>query len=372
MKKRQGWILLAIALVFSGLTAWGVHQRFKARAELDLAQRAAARQTVAVAHPQASQASSELVLPANVQAFLETPLYARTNGYLKKWHADIGAKVRAGQLLAEIDTPEVDQQLLQAEATEAQAAANLDIARKTSERWQALLKTHYVSQQEADQNLAQFHAREADLQAAKAAVQRLKVLQSFKAVRAPFEGTVTARRVDVGALVTDGAAQPLFRIAQAHVLRVYAYVPQAYSAEIQPGLDAELEIPEYPARFAGQVAHTAGAIDPATRTLYTEVQVPNPGGSLLPGAFGRVHFKLRAARPVLTVPANALIFRAQGTQVAVVGDPGGAVRLQAVRLGRDLGFALEVLEGLKPEDWIVLNPADSISDGDIVDVAKGP
>ena len=310
----RGWIVLLVALAFGGLTAWGLKQRHEARARLDIAQTATARQTVAVVHPQPGQANSEIVLPANVQAFLETPLYARTNGYLKKWHADIGAKVEAGQLLAEIDTPEVDQQLLQSQAAEAQAVANLDIARKTNERWQNLLKTHYVSQQEADQNAALFRAREADLQAAQADVRRLKTLQSFKEVRAPFEGIVTARLVDVGALISGGTAQQLFRISQAHVLRVYVNVPQAYSTQISVGMDAELEIPEYPAkRFAGKLAHTAGAIDPASRTLYAQVQVPNPEGELLPGLFGRVHFKLQAAVPALTIPPNALVFRAQGT-----------------------------------------------------------
>ena len=371
MKRRYGCTFLIAALLLTGLTAWGIHKRIKAHADLEVSTKANARLTVAVTRPQPSPASNELVLPANVQAFLETPIYARTNGYLKKWYADIGTKVKAGALLAELETPEVDQQLHQTQAAEAQAAANLDIAQKTNDRWQALLKTHYVSQQEADQYAAQLHAREADLRAAKADVQRLRAMQSFKQVRAPFDGTVTARLVDVGALITDGTSQQLFRLAQAHLLRVYVHVPQSYSAGVHIGLDAELLIPEHPAgHFVGKVVHTSGAIDPASRTLYTEVQIPNPKGELLPGAFGRVRFTLQDTTPSMMIPATALLFRAQGTQVAIVGEQG-KVRLQAIKLGRDLGPTLEVTEGLKTEDRVVSNPPDSISDGEMVEVTGG-
>ncbi len=371
MRRGYGWSLLIIALAFAGLTGWSIQKRLTAHAQLEVSTQANTRQPVAVVHPQPSPLSSELVLPANVQAFRETPIYARTNGYLKKWYADIGSKVKAGQLLAELQTPEVDQQLQQTQAAEAQASANLDIAQKTNDRWQALLKTHYVSQQEADQYAAQLHAREADLRAAKADVRRLRATQSFKQVTAPFDGTVTARFVDVGTLISDGTTQQLFRIAQAHILRVYVSVPQAYSVGMRVGLDAELLIPEYPAgHFFGKVVHTAGAIDPASRTLYTEVQVPNPKGELLPGTFGRVRFTLHNTTPGLTIPATALLFRAQGTQVAIVGEQG-RVRLQAIRLGRDLGASLEVADGLQSADRVVSNPPDSISDGDVVEVVGG-
>ncbi len=365
---RRHFAILIIVLAFAGLTLGGVYKRLHNQRQLEISARAAARQIVAVTHPQPARQAKDLVLPANVHAFRETPIYARVNGYLKRWHTDIGAQVREGQLLAEIDTPELDQELLQAEAAEGQAIANRDIAKKTDVRWQELLKSHFVSQQEADQNRAQLRAREADLRAAEANVKRLRETQAFKRVKAPFDGVVTARYVDVGTLISMGNGQQLFQIAQAHILRVYAYVPQTHSGWVFPGLDADLEIPEHPGRkFAGKVVHTAGAIDPATRTLYVEVQIPNPKGEVFPGAFGQVRFHLEAgAGTPMTVPANALIFRAQGTQVAVVDEQGRA-RLRDVKLGRDLGTALEVMEGLTDQDRIILSPPDSLNDGDAVE-----
>lgn len=361
--------VLALAILL-GVAYWGIHSRQSAQAELVAAARKTTRTAVATVHPHPSEAANVLLLPGNVQAYVETPIYARTNGYLKRWLVDIGGKVQAGQLLAEIDTPEIDEELLQSEAAEAQAAANLDLAKKTAVRWQNLLKVDGVSQQEVDQNVSAYTARQADLAAAQANVQRLKDMQSFQRVVAPFAGIVTARNIDVGALISPGSTQPLFRLAQTRILRVYVNVPQTYSRSMVAGLEAELKIPEFPGRtFVGKVVRTAGAIDPASRTLLTEVQVPNPIGELLPGAYGTVQFRLQIVDPPLVLPANTLLFRSQGTQVATV-DSKGKIYLEKVVLGRDLGTQVEIISGVKPSDVVIVNPSDSISDGDFVVVEQ--
>jgi len=361
-------IVTIVAIIFAGIALWGIESRRGVRASLNIAARESARIPVATVRPHPADASGEIILPGNIQAYLETPIYARTNGYLKKWYVDIGGRVKEGQLLADIDTPEVDQELSQAEAAEAQAQANLELAKTTAERWQLLLKSDGVSQQEVDQNVSAYKARQADLLAAKANVQRLKDLQSFKEVTAPFSGIITARTVDVGALIQNGNSVQLFRIAQTNLLRIYVGVPQSYSRSMVPGLPADLQIPEFPHRtFPGKVVRTSGAIDPASRTLLTEVQVPNPTGELLPGAYATVHFHLKLVDAPLSVPSNSLIFRAQGTQVAVV-TPQGIVHLKNVTVGRDLGTSVEILTGIDRDDVIVLNPPDSIGEGDQVSV----
>jgi RND family efflux transporter MFP subunit len=369
--RSRGLILAIIfALIFAGIALWGIQSRRSVRASLNTAARNSVRLPVATVRPQPSTASGELVLPGNIQAYLETPIYARTNGYLKKWYVDIGGRVKEGQLLAEIDTPEVDQELRQAEAAQAQAQANLDLAKTTADRWQLLLKSDGVSQQEVDQNVSAYKARQADLLAAKANVQRLTDLQSFKAVVAPFPGIVTARNIDVGALIQNGNSVQLFRMAQTNLLRIYVGVPQSYSRSIEPGVPTELQIPEFPHRtFPGKVVRSSGAIDPASRTLLTEVQVPNPTGELLPGSYATVRFHLTLIDPPLSVPSNSLIFRAQGTQVAVV-TPQGTVHLKNVTVGRDLGTSVEIITGIDPEDAVVLNPPDSVGEGDQVTVTN--
>ncbi len=360
---------LALAL-FAGVAYWGIHQRSQEHDQLIAAARGTTRATVAVVHPKPAESAESLSLPGNVQAYLDTPIYARTNGYLKRWLVDIGAKVRAGQLLAEIDTPEVDEELRQAEAAEAQAVANLDLAKKTADRWQNLLKDDGVSQQEVDQNVAAYQARQADLRAAQANVQRLKDMQSFQKIVAPFSGIITARNVDVGALITAGSTQPLFRLAQNDILRVYVNVPQTYSRSIFAGLGADLSVPEYPGRlFTGKVVRTAGAIEPNSRTLLTEVDVPNSRGEILPGVYGTVQFHLTMADPPLMLPANTLLFRSAGTQVAIAG-PDGIVHLQKVTLGRDLGTTVEIASGVSARDAIIVNPSDSIAEGDAVVVEQ--
>ena len=363
-------VFAIVLLVFVGLALWGIESRRSVRASLNSSGKSAATTPVAVVHALPSGTSGEILLPGNIQAYLETPIYARTNGYLKKWYFDIGAHVKEGQLLAEIETPEIDQELRQSEAAELQAQANLDLAKSTADRWVELLKSDGVSQQEVDQNVSAYKARQADLQAAKANVDRLKDLQSFKKVTAPFSGIVTTRSVDVGALIQNGNSAQLFRMAQTNVLRIYVSVPQAYSRSMVAGVPADLEIPEFPHRtFPGKVVRTAGAIDPASRTLLTEVQVPNPTGELLPGSYATVNFHLKLVEPPLVIPANSLIFRAQGTQVAVVTQKG-TVHLKSVTLGRDLGTSMEVLSGIDSDDSIILNPPDSIGEGDVVNVTQ--
>ncbi len=372
-KEHRPWriVLPAIALlVFAGLALWGIQSRLGVRAELSAAGEQSTRIPVAVVHPSPAISANDIVLPGNVQAFLETPIYARTNGYLRKWYVDIGGRVKEGQLLAEIDTPEIDQELRQAQAAELQAQANLDLAKTTADRWQLLLKSDGVSQQEVDQNVSAYHAREADVLAAKANVQRLKDLQSFQRVVAPFDGIVTARTVDVGALIANGNSVQLFRMAQTNILRIYVSVPQSYSRAMVPGVQATLNIPEFPhAEFPGKVIRTSGAIDPTSRTLLTEVQIPNPTGQILPGAYATVHFKVTLVEPPLSIPPNALLFRSQGPQVAVV-TPQGKIHLQNVTMGRDLGTSLEVLDGVKAGDNVVVNPPDSIAEGAEVTVAQ--
>lgn len=353
-------ILLAL---FAGLGYWRVQSRNRVRAELIPASAQSEQIPVAVMHPTRSNASRQLTIPGDVQAYVETPIYARTDGYLKRWYVDIGGRVKEGQLLATIDTPEIDQQLKQAEAAQLQAQANLDLAKSTAERWHNLLKSDGVSQQEVDTNDAAYKARQADYAAAVANVDRLKSMQSFQQVTAPFAGVITARDIDIGALISNGTAKELFKLAQIDVMRVYVNVPEGYSNDMRIGMPAELHIAEFPSRvFTGKVAHTAGAIDSSSRTLLTEVQVANPKGELMPGSYAEVTFKISSAEPPLVVPSNTLIFRSAGPQVAVV-DSRHAARLRNITVGRDFGNSLEVLSGLQPSDLVILNPPDSLADG---------
>jgi len=325
---------------------------------------------VDVVRAQRSDASQHVTFPGNVQPFVETPIYARTAGYLTKWYVDIGGRVQAGQLLALIDTPEVDQQLRQAEAAQLQAEANLDLAKTTAERWQNLLKSDGVSQQEVDQNVSAYKARQADFQAAIANVDRLKYLQSFQRVTAPFSGVVTARSVDIGALIANGNSQQLFKLAQINVLRVYVNVPEPYGNDMRPGIPAELRVAEFVNRtFVGKVVRTAGAIDSASRTLLTEVDVPNPKGEILPGAYAEVAFHLNGGAQPLVIPSNTLIFRSAGSQVGVVEN--NHARLRSVTIGRDFGASLEIVSGLRDSDEVILNPPDSLRDGQLVAVQRG-
>ncbi len=329
--------------------------------------------TVAVIHPKPQSGEEELVLPATLQAFTESPIYARTNGYLLKWYKDIGSKVQKGDLLADIDTPELDQELLQARAARDQATAQLQIARTSAERWQSLRKSDAVTQQETDERTSALQQGEAAVASANANVRRLEQLESFKHLYAPFAGVLTKRNVDVGALINSGntgADKELFDVASVNPLRVYVDVPQSYAPAIQKGLSATIVLAEFPGeKFAGKVARSADAIDPSTRTLRTEIDVPNEKGKLLPGAFAQVHFGVKAQAQGITIPVNALLFRPEGPVAAVVSAEN-KVQLRKITIGRDFGTAVEVLAGVEPNDTLVLNPSDSLEDGQSVEVAK--
>jgi len=325
---------------------------------------------VAVVHPALEKPNEDLVLPSTLQAFKESPIYARTNGYLINWTRDIGSQVKQGELLARIDTPEVDQELLQARAARQQAAAQLELAKISANRWDTLRKTDSVSQQEADTQNSGYRQAEANLEAADANVRRLEQLESFKNVYAPFTGVLTKRNVDPGALINAGAGgREMFDLAQVDPIRVFVNVPQSYAPMIKVGLPADVELQEMPGkRFKGTIARTAEAIDPASRTLLTEVDVPNKGGELLPGSYAQVYFTIRKLGPALTIPVNAMLFRSEGAQVATVGG-NGVVHLRRITIGRDYGSSLEVLSGVEPSDQIIVNPADSLESGQKVRIA---
>jgi RND family efflux transporter MFP subunit len=329
--------------------------------------------TVAVVQPQSEPGNDELVLPGNLQAFIESPIFARTNGYLLRWTKDIGSKVAKGELLAVIDTPEVDQELSQARAGREQVNSALGLAKISADRWANLRKTDSVSQQEADQQASGYQQAQANLQASDANVRRLEEMESFKNVYAPFSGVLTRRNVDPGALINSGAGvagKELFDIARVDPLRVYVSVPQAYAPNIKVGMKANVTLQEFPGqKFTGTVARTADAIDPGTRTLNSEVDVPNKDGRLLPGSFGEVHFATGTSVPRITVPVNAMLFRAEGPRVAVV-DKDNTVHLRPITIGRDFGATLEILGGLEVSDRIVINPSDSLEEGQKVNVAK--
>jgi RND family efflux transporter MFP subunit len=361
-------LLVVVVLVLSG--AASMFSRIRAGHALAKETDIDSVPTVSVVHPTAETPDEQLVLPASLQAFEESPIYARTNGYLLRWYKDIGSRVNKGELLADIDTPEVDQELSQARATRQQIAAQRDLAKISADRWQNLRKTDSVSQQEADTQSSSYQQALANLAAADANVRRLQQLESFKRVYAPFSGVLVKRNVDPGALINAGSGGvELFILAKVDPLRVYTNVPQAYSPAIKNGMLAYITLPEIPGqKFRGTVARTADAIDPATRTLLTEVDVPNKDGHLLRGSFGEVHFSTKSNAEKVTVPVNAMLFRQEGAQLAVVGADN-KVQLRPITIGRDYGTTLEILGGVKLEDRIIINPADSLENGQTVNVA---
>jgi RND family efflux transporter MFP subunit len=370
-KKAAGLVLLFL-LVAGGVVSIALRAR-SGRALAAETERLAVL-TVATVQPSLEKPDDELVLPATLQAYTESPIYARTNGYMLKWFKDIGSRIQKGELLAEIDTPEVDQELLQARATRKQAEARLQLARSSADRWQGLRQSDSVSQQETDERASGYEQAQADLAAADANVKRLEQLESFKHVYAPFSGVLTKRNVDIGALINSGNGgtnRELFDVADISPLRVFVSVPQAYAQSVHAGVGAAVEIAEFArGRVQGRVVRTADAIDPATRTLLTEIDVPNPAGKLLPGAFAQVHFPGNANVSKLTVPVNAILFRAEGPRAAVVG-PQGVVELRKLAIGRDYGTSLEILGGLGSQDRVVINPSDSLEDGQSVQLAQG-
>ncbi len=372
--RSQWWILVLAVVAAVLLVIFGILPRIQARTALRQETARMAVATVAVVQPKHTAPSQEIVLPANVQAFADAPIYARTNGYLKRWYVDIGGRVKAGQLLAEIDTPEVTQELRQARADLATSQANLNLSKITTDRYAGLLKTDSVSKQESDNAAGDYEAKQAALQSAQANVKRLEELQSFQRIYAPFSGVITARNTDVGALInsgsTGGNGNELFHIAQPDKLRVYVSVPQVYSQAAKPGITADLTLAEFPGRrFQGKLVRTANAIDPTSRTLLVEIAVDNPTGQLFTGSYAEVHFKLPTPTSSLILPVNTLLFRAEGLRIATVG-PDQKVQLKQITIGHDFGSEVEVVAGLTGNENVIINPPDSVIDGQTVRIAQ--
>lgn len=374
-QSRSSWWILLLAVVCAVLlVVFGILPRIQARTALRQETDQMAVPTVAVVQPKRSDPAHEIILPASVQAFADAPIYARTNGYLKRWYVDIGTRVQAGQLLADIDTPEVNQQLRQARADLATAQANLNLSKITAGRYAGLLATDSVSKQESDNATGDYEAKQALLQSSQANVRRLEELLSFQKIYAPFAGVITARNTDIGALIDSGSSggtrTELFHIVQPDKLRVYVSVPQVYSQAAKPGLTADLTLSEFPGRrFEGKLVRTANAIDPTSRTLLVEIAVNNPTGQLFTGSYAEVHLKLPTPTSSLILPVNTLLFRAEGLRVATVGD-GQRVELKQITLGHDFGSEVEVVAGLNGNENVIVNPPDSVVAGETVRVAQ--
>src|SRR6266852_1028725 len=375
--RARGRIAILVATAFAALAFLiysGIHSRAAAESRLKQRTEDAAIPTVAAVFPKEGAPTQEIVLPGNTQAFSDAPIYARTSGYLKRWYFDIGAHVQKGQLLAEIETPEVDQQLQQARADLHTAQANLNIAKITASRWQDLVGNGSVSQQETDQAVSNLSAVKAAAESSTANVRRLEQLQAFEKVYAPFDGIITARNTDIGALIDAGAsAQPkeLFHIAATRTLRVYVAVPEVYSRAARSGAPAALTLDEFPGQtFHGTLVRNANSIDIASRTLLVEVDVDNPTGQLLPGAYVFVHLKLPDQTRSVTIPSNTLIFRKEGLQVGLVSN--GRAELVPVKISRDYGNSVEIASGLQPTDAVIVDPSDSLVAGMPVRVNNKP
>lgn len=363
-----GTILLFAAI---GAAVWGVTTRTRALTVVTQETREMAVPTVAVALPEQAAPQEEIVLPGTMQAFIDAAVYARVNGYLKRWSADIGARVRTGQTLAEIDTPELDQQLMQARADLATAEANARLAVTTADRYRELIKTDSVSQQDLDNANGNLEAKQTAVESARANVKRLEQLQAFRRIEAPFDGVITARNIDVGALIDSGSnAKELFHIASMDKLRVFINVPEVYSRAATPGLTADLTLKEFPGkRFTGRLVRTSNAIDVSSRTLLTEIDIDNANGQLLAGSYAEVHLRLPTPATTMKLPVDALIFKGDGLQVATL-DASNRVKMVNVTSGRDFGDSVEIVSGLTVHDRVVLNPPDSLVDGQTVRVAQ--
>jgi len=371
-KKSKLWLYAVIAFILLAVAvALVVVRKMQAHSALVKATNEMAVPTVLVVRPEAGSPQVHLILPGTVQAYIQSTVYAQVTGYLKRWLVDIGTPVKQGQLLAEIETPETDQQLQSAQAAQAQSEASVDLAQITANRYNALLHTNAVAQQDVDQYNGNLAVAQANLNAAQANVRRLQKTEAFKEVYAPFAGVLTERRVDVGDLVTAGtgsASQELFQIAQTSTLRIYVQVPELYSDEMIPGLQAKVDMASSPNRpVTGTLVRTARAIDPTSLTLLVEVDVQNADLKLLPGGYAQVHFDLTLAHPAPVLPGNTLIFRAQGTQVGVV-DASNTVHLKTIKIGRDFGTKIEIANGINLNDNVVLNPSDSITEGQKVQI----
>jgi RND family efflux transporter MFP subunit len=373
--RRKGYLLAAVlGFIFVVIAVVVISMRLSESRALAKETEEIAVPTVDVVHPSSEPPQSELQLPSTLQAYIEAPIYARTTGYLRRWYKDIGSKVNEGELLADIETPEVDQELQQARAARDQASAQLKLAQSSAKRWENLQKMDAVSQQETDERSSSYIQGEANLNAAEANVRRLEQLESFKHIYAPFSGVITTRNTDVGSLVNagnGGPTQQLFVIAQIDPIRIYVSVPEVDSPSIHKGVKVDIEVPALIGKhFTGSVVRTAEAIDPATRTLNTEIDVPNPKGQLLPGSYAQVHLALNQQVQRLTLPSNALLFRAEGPRAAVVGADS-KVELRPIAIGRDFGNTVEIISGLEPADAVVVSPSDSLENGQVVRIAQG-
>jgi RND family efflux transporter MFP subunit len=357
---------VALLLIVAGVVVFrGITTRARAAAEVKADTRDLAVPSVSLAQPKRGAPQQEIVLPGNIQAFIDAPIYARTNGYLRRWYVDIGGRVKTGQLLAEIETPELDQQLQQARADLATAKANYDLAQTTAARYEFLLKSDSVAKQDVDNAVGDAHAKKAMVDSATDNVKRLEQLQSFEKVYAPFDGVLTERKTDIGQLIDSGSgsgAKELFHVAAIRTLRVYVNVPQIYSPAAVPGVQSYLTMPQFPGRrFPGKLVRTAEAIDQPSRTLLAEIDVANPTGEILPGAYAEVHLKLPSATSTVVIPVTSLIFRSEGLRVGVVRN-GHAV-LIPITLGRDFGTEVEVVSGLDESERVITNPPDSLVEG---------
>jgi RND family efflux transporter MFP subunit len=372
-RSRGGWLAgIAVFLVFVGLLVSGILERIHTNATLRTETADTAIPTVSVVAPKRAAPSQEIVLPGNVQPFVTSPIFARTNGYLLHWYFDIGAHVKKGQLLAIISSPEVDQQLQQARSNLLTAQANLKLAEITMNRYQGLVKSNAISQQFVDNAVGSYNANKAIVDADQAAVDQYTALVSFERVYAPFDGVITARNTDIGDLINSGSsANPktdLFHIAQPGVLRVYVNVPEEYSPQTRPGLTAELKLDEFPGRmFTGKLVRTADAINYTTRTLLVEVDVNNPSGELLSGAYAEVHFKIPGQASTYILPVDTLLFRKEGLNVSIVEN--GKAKLVPVTPGRDFGDSIEIVTGLQGNESVIMSPPDSIVTGETVKIA---
>jgi RND family efflux transporter MFP subunit len=365
-------LIIAVAVV-AALLVSGIVSRVRAQKTLKAETAQVALTSVSVVSPKQTAPAEEIILPGNVQPFITSPVYARTNGYLKKWYFDIGAHVKKGQLLAVIETPEVDQQLQQARSNLSTAQANLELATITKNRYQGLLKTHAVAQQDADNAVGTYNANKAIVQADQAAVDQYAALVSFEKIYAPFDGVITARNTDIGDLINSGSSTgvktDLFHIAQPGTLRVYVNVPEEYSRGIKDGMSADLALAEFPGRaFQGKLVRTAEAINMTTRTLLVEIDVSNPTNTLLTGSYAEVHLKVPTQASTLIIPVNTLIFRSEGLRVGVVKDQ--KVTLASVTPGHDFGNQIEIVSGLKADDQIIINPPDSVVTGQQVQIVQ--
>ncbi|HVJ55653.1 MAG TPA: efflux RND transporter periplasmic adaptor subunit [Aliidongia sp.] len=374
-RRKRGKLGLALGVVLAAaalLAASGVLSRQRSEAKLAQWTKAQALPTVDVVTPQRGTKDQELVLPADIEAFYEAPIYARVSGYLKDWRQDIGAHVKAGQLLAEIDAPELDQQLIQAKHDLASVDADSALAALTSKRWQALLSSDAVSRQTADEKAGQATAKKALVEAAQANVDRLEALEGFKKITAPFDGVVTARQTDIGALINAGSGSgvELFKVADTHQMRVYVRVPQADSDQLIPGMVVKLHLPQYPNEvFDAKLSTTSNAVAKESRTVLVELIADNKDGKLWPGTFAEAHFELPPDPNAFRLPTSALLFRQHGLEVATIGA-GDKIALKPITIGRDLGTEVEVRTGLTPEDEVVDSPSDSLADGDRVQLAE--